>query len=107
MNRTIRCRINGHVVEIEARRRKLPVDPGTWSEDSHRRVETKPGNVWPWRFMERRECVTIPYALANYCQIQNAINGYTKNSCGAKFSYRSEALGLSVWCLKTRERKKK
>lgn len=105
--RVIQCHINGHSVGLVATRRRLLKERGIWSKQSHRELKTKPGNVWPWRFMERRECVTVPYAMATYDQIVNSVNGYTKHATGAKFSYRSEALGLSVWCVKTRDRKAK
>ncbi len=107
--RIIECRINGVNMQVEAEKLPAPKEwqRGKWGEDSHNVWERRTDNIWPWRYMEAGERVVIPYTAASYPQMQNSINGFTRHSYGAKFRYRSDALGLIVWCVKARRRVKK
>lgn len=98
----IECRINGNNLKLKVTRRKFVEGRGKWTDESHRAVKTHCDNIWPWRFMKPGQCVTVPYEYANYKQMQNSINGFTRHAKSVKFSYRSEADGLAVWC-KTKE----
>lgn len=95
----ISCKINGKQAELKVYRKSK----FSTSRGFARRGEC----VWPWRFMQAGDCVAIPYTLANYRQIQNAINGYVKHASGAKFSYRSEIDCLEVLCVSAKEKASK
>ena len=99
MTKTIKCRINGNNIRLKRLHKHIEGKRGKWNSDSHADIVTHKDNSWPWRFMNAGDCVHIPYKYASYKQMQNSINGYTKNSGGAKFCYRSETLGLTVWCI--------
>jgi len=106
MNKTIRCRINGHNLRLKKLDIDIPDGYGKWSDKSHFDIVTHKDNYWPWRHMLKGDCVMVPYRYASYKQIQNAINGYTKHCNGVKFRYRSEASGLTVWCVERKEEHK-
>lgn len=97
--RMIECRINGHNLRLKTQSKPMPETRGNWNDESHRQVKTHRDNIWPWRFMRAGECIIVPYKFANYGQMQNSINGYTRHANGVKFRYRSEASGLAVWCV--------
>ena len=107
MPKKIYCHINNCTVSLEVKRSRFTGQRGQWSELSHRHFDTIAGNVWPWRFMRAGECVRVSYDFANYKQMQNSINGYSRHAKGAKFRYRSEADCLAVWCVSTKEEKVK
>lgn len=95
----IKCRINGHNLRLKKITAELPKQYGRWSSKSHAEIVTHKDNSWPWRLMELGDCVHIPYKYTTYKQMQNSINGYTRHARGVKFRYRSQALGLTVWCI--------
>lgn len=101
----ISCRINGQNKRLKVEDRRIPEAHGKWPKNSHDKIPTQPGNVWPWRYMIPGECVRIPYNLANYYQIENSIKGFSKNRNDVKFRYRSGALCLSVWCISKGDKK--